>query len=162
MNLEEYETNLEAWKNKNRFARSYVHFDSRITLDKVYSYIIDTNNISQHGFYPFIHYSLEHKRYRKKGEKKQKDPKKREICYASHLDRYIYSYYSFMLNQYYNEYLATCGLDMVAVAYRDSFRDKRKKCNIHFAKDAFDKIRNLKESYVIIGDFTDFFSSLDL
>lgn len=56
----------------------------------------------------------------------------------------------------YNEYMKIHGMDMVAVAYRDNL----KKNNIHFAKIAFDYIRKFEECYVIIGDFTHFFDSL--
>ena len=48
-------------------------------------------------------------------------------------------------------------MNWVAVAYRDNLH----KNNIHFAKRAFDCIRETKESFVIIGDFSHFFDSLD-
>ncbi len=46
----------------------------------------------------------------------------------------------------------------VAIAYRDNLKYNN---NIYFAKKAFDFIRDFEDSYIIIGDFTKFFDSLD-
>lgn len=80
-----------------------------------------------------------------------------EQCYSAHIDRYIYSYYGYLINQEYNRYLEEHNMSMVAVAYRDTLH----KSNIHFAKIAFDCIRECSECFVIIGDFSNFFDSLD-
>lgn len=147
---------IQEWKEKNKQARKYAHFDEKVSLEKIWDYISKPNNVSKHGFYPFIHYSKTFNKYKKcqgKGEIKEKT---RELCYSAHTDRYIYSYYGYLINQAYNEYMKTHGMDMVAVAYRDNL----KKNNIHFAKVAFDYIRKFEECYVIIGDFTHFFDSL--
>ena len=141
------------WKEKNAKARRYAHFDDKVSLDRVWSYISNPNNIATHGFYPFIHYQKEQNKF-KQGEIV---PKSRKICYSAHVDRYIYSYYGFKLNQFYNDYVLKKRLDEIAVAYRDNL----KKSNIHFAKKAIDRIRNLGNCFIIIGDFTDFFDSLD-
>lgn len=45
----------------------------------------------------------------------------------------------------------------VAIAYRDNLQ----KNNIDFAKDAFTAISSYAKCFVMIGDFTDFFDSLD-
>lgn len=42
--------------------------------------------------------------------------KSRHLCYSAHIDRYIYSYYGYLLNQKYNKYLEKRNMDMVAVA----------------------------------------------
>ncbi|ASJ52491.1 hypothetical protein BP422_02375 [Brevibacillus formosus] len=146
--------NLEKWKIKNKKSRNYSHFDSRVYLDKVWDYIKDPNKIKRHGFYPFIHYTQSFKRYSKHTGIKKKN---REICYSAHLDRFIYSYYSYQLNNYYNNRVKIDGINDSAIAYRDNIQLN----NIHFAKKAIDFIRQKEECYIIIGDFTKFFDSLD-
>lgn len=54
---------LEIWKEKNAEARSYAHFDERVSLEQVWNYISNPNNIKKHGFYPFIHYEKKFNKY---------------------------------------------------------------------------------------------------
>lgn len=137
----------------------YTHFDvkkhSKDYLDKVK----DERWVSQHGFYPFIHFTIEMDKYipDEIGSKYVKD-KKREIYYSAHIDRYIYEYYGDRLNCAYNNYVKNIGTNKVSVAYRNNMPGK---CNIHFAKDAFEKICKMGNAYVFVGDFTSFFDNLD-
>lgn len=147
---------LSEWKEKNKSARSYAHFDRKVSIDNVWNYISNPINVKRHGFYPFIHYSKNFNKYKKGKGKGEIREKTRELCYSAHIDRYIYSYYGFLINQSYNNYVLENNIDMVAVAYRDNLG----KNNIHFAKRAFDFIKNAKQCYVIIGDFTHFFDML--
>lgn len=147
---------VEEWKEKNRSARRYAHFDEKVSLEKIWNYINQPDKVKKHGFYPFIHYSKVFNKYKKNQGKGEIKEKTRDLCYSAHMDRYIYSYYSFLINQAYNAYMNAHNMEMVAVAYRDNL----KKNNIHFAKIAFDYIRNSEECYVIIGDFSQFFDSL--
>lgn len=148
---------LEEWKEKNAKARKYAHFDDKVSLEKVWNYISSPSNIKRHGFYPFIHYEKKFNKFKKENGKGSIHPKSRHLCYSAHIDRYIYSYYGYLLNQEYNRYLEEHNMSMVAVAYRDNLH----KSNIHFAKIAFDCIRECRECFVIIGDFSNFFDSLD-
>lgn len=148
---------LYEWKVKNATARKYAHFDEKVSLDKVWNYISNPDNIRKHGFYPFIHYEKKFNKFTKRDGMGYIKEKSRHLCYSAHIDRYIYSYYGYLLNQKYNKYLEERNMDMVAVAYRDNLH----KSNIHFAKRAFDCIRETRESFVIIGDFSHFFDSLD-
>lgn len=134
--------------------RPYAHFDRRTDIGKTWDYISDSKKIVRHGFYPFIHYKQKQIKYsRKKGKK----IKERDICYAAHIDRCIYQYYSFLLSELYNQRVSRDGTSQVAVAYRTDLR----KNNIDFAKRAIDFIRGSAPCYVMIGDFTGFFDHLD-
>ncbi|TDP63618.1 reverse transcriptase (RNA-dependent DNA polymerase) [Bradymonas sediminis] len=82
------------------------------------------------------------------------DMKERPICYAAHLDAAIYSFYSFQLSQRYESRIAEFS-DSV-LAYRSLG-----KSNIHFAKDAFDDIRNRGECVALAFDVSGFFDNLD-
>lgn len=146
---------LKEWKEKNAKPKSYAHFDERVSLDKAWDYISNPSNIARHGFYPFIHFEDTARKYKHKTRRLK--IKKRQLCYSAHIDRYIYSYYGYLLNRKYNEYLEARGLGEVAVAYRDNLH----KNNIHLAKQAFDRIKDLGSCFVVIGDFTDFFDRLN-
>lgn len=80
--------------------KPYAHFDLRTDIAKQKNYISNPEKIISHGFYPFIHYQIKTIKYNKKKGTKEKT---RDICYAAHIDRCIYQYYSFLLNEFYNE-----------------------------------------------------------
>lgn len=134
--------------------KPYAHFDWHTDLSQQREYIADSDKIVKHGFYPFIHYE---KRTLKFSKKKGRKEKVRDICYAAHIDRCIFQYYSFLLNESYNERVKKEGTSASAVAYRTDLHEN----NIHFSKRAFDFIRSKSPVYVMIGDFTGFFDNLD-
>ena len=94
---------LYEWKTKNANARKYAHFDEKVSLDKVWDYISDPTNIVKHGFYPFIHYEKKFNKFTRKDGRGYIKEKSRHLCYSAHIDRYIYSYYGYLLNQKYNK-----------------------------------------------------------
>ncbi len=139
---------------KNNGKRKYAHFDKRLGLKQVFKYISNPENIAKHNFYPFIYY--EKKMYKFNKEKGIKE-KIRPICYASHIDRCIYQYYAYILNNIYNEIVRELDIDSCSIAYRDN----KRKSNIHFAKEVFDFIKCAQNVYIIVGDFKGFFDNLD-
>lgn len=149
---------LEEWKKKNKSFAGYAHFDSKsINLDSCWSYISDSDKISKHSFLPFITYDQVFYKFYKENKTTNKSKSKiRKICYSSHLDRCIYKYYSFLLNNYYNEYCDTFEIHESVIAYRSNLG----KNNIHFAKKAFDFITK-ENCIILVGDFSNFFDNLD-
>lgn len=149
---------IEQWRSAESTIRkskkSYAHFDFRTDISKVWSYISDPRRVAQHGFYPFIHYEKSLTKFNKRKGKKEK---KRDICYAAHIDRCLLQYYSFMLNERYNQRVQHDLISDVAVAYRTDLGVS----NIQFAKRAIDFIRKSNSCHVMIGDFTGFFDNLD-
>ena len=90
--------------------KKYSHIGEPLTekdLAWVVRYVTDPQNISTHKFVPLLHKVITQRKYRpespasKNGSGKRnrtvKDPKKRHIFYASHLDSIIYSYYNSIL-----------------------------------------------------------------
>lgn len=145
---------LNSENTVKRSKKPYAHFDLRTDIGKQKFYISNSHKVAAHGFYPFIHYQIKTIKFNKtKGPR----VKTRDICYAAHIDRCIYQYYSFMLNELYNERVRIDGTSDVAVAYRTDLH----KSNIYFSKRAFDYIKELGRCYVMIGDFTHFFDNLD-
>lgn len=150
---------VETWRNSEKVIKKsrkhYAHFDYRTSLADKWEYISVPYNVAKHSFYPFIHYKQEFDKYNPVTKKKK--PKLREICYAAHVDNCIYQYYSFLLNELYNQRVGRDGISDVPVAYRTDLG----KNNVYFAKAAIDFIRQCKSCYVMIGDFTNFFDNLD-
>jgi DNA-binding ferritin-like protein (Dps family) len=134
--------------------KSYAHFDNRISMKLAWNYVTDPRKITQHHFYPFIEYDKDYTKYNKKDGVKKKI---RKLCYSAHIDRCIYQYYAYHLNIKYNEITLEKDISDVSVAYRNNL----KKNNIHFAKQVFDFIRNQESCYILVGDFTNFFESLN-
>lgn len=145
---------LEEWKTRSRNNRNYAHFDNKVSLKNVWNYINNPNNIQTHSFYPFISYT---KTFRKYSNNKGIQIKERKLCYSAHIDRYIFQYYGYKLNQLYNIRAERDNINYCAIAYRDNLH----KNNIHFAKKAIDFIREKENCNIIVGDFTKFFDSLD-
>lgn len=160
---------VDIWRAKMRNMKpkiyklkSYPHFDAKIHWKQVKEQVENPQYIVHHAFYPFIHYTQEMKKYPKQYMSNNRlggrdEPKKRSIMYSSHIDRYIYEYYAYLLNECYEQYLKKYGMGKCAIAYRSSLH----KNNIHFAKEAFYRIRSMENCLVIIGDFTKYFDKID-
>lgn len=149
---------IAIWREKNRTNKSYVHFDKRKNSQSlgVEKYITNPKNIIKHSFYPFIHTQIIFKKFNKLNPRIPKN-KIREISYSSHMDRLIYSYYSQILNNEYNNYVVKNNINKNVIAYRNNL----KKNNIHFAKEVFDIIRKYKKCFIMVGDFKSFFDNLE-
>ena len=87
-------------------SKRYLHFDHRVKIEKVESYVTDPKRIAVHSFLPFIHYVTSFdKNIGCKNPEMNNRPiktKNRDIMYAGHLDNYIYKYYAETLNDNYN------------------------------------------------------------
>jgi hypothetical protein len=145
---------LKEWKNKNLKSKGYTHFDSRTNIYKSWNYIKNPINISKHGFYPLIKKDIVFNKYNKIQGKYEK---RREILYSSHIDRLILSFYNFKLNNIYNTLAEKEGMNENVIAYRDNLG----KSNIEFSRIAFDFIKENNQSIILVGDFKDFFGSLN-
>lgn len=139
--------------------KRYAHFDKKMSVKKAKRLLKCDDTIKEHGFFPFIHYSIESKKLETVNNKvyAKKEPKKREIYYCAHMDRYIYQHYAYILGLKYNEYMVKSDIDRCSGAYRI----ERGKCNIDFSHEVFEFIKEKEEAVVIIGDFTKFFDNLD-
>ena len=145
---------LNQWLDKSNSIKKYAHFDRRVSIKTVWNEIKEPRNIITHAFLPFIHSLLIFHKYSK--HKGRKD-KIRQLYYSSHYDRCIYQYYSYLLNERYNIKADEVGINQASIAYRTNLH----KSNIHFAKEAFDFIKEQQSCFIIVGDFKDFFDSLN-
>jgi hypothetical protein len=141
---------LEAWLK----VRSYLHFDSRVSLAFARKYIQDVEKVEAHSFLPFLACEKKTRRYNSKNRKTK--PKLRHILYASHLDSHIYTWYSYQLNQQYEKIIRGQLLDECILAYRTLG-----KCNIGFSKEVFDEICKRTYCTALGFDISGFFDNID-
>ena len=117
-----------------------------------------------HDFIPLIKVLQKTPRYRYQvGEDDYGlETKIRPISFASHYDTYIYGFYAFALNKIYQQYIKSNGFGNVVLAYRS---DLDGKCNIQFAKEAFDQVKhnfaNNGECSAIALDIKGYFDHID-
>lgn len=181
---------IKEWiENLNeRTFKNYTHFDINKTFknpqEKIYFFedFFANNNISKYRFKPFIRQNIKEKKFIKhedenpnnnffyKSENKNSNlywhkEKIRPITYASHMDSYIYSYYSFLLWDKYKNFLHDTKLEKNILAYRtvEKIHNGKKsgKNNIDFSLDTFQDILNSPDSIVCAFDISWFFDNLN-
>lgn len=145
---------LEPWFKP----RGYLHFDVPIGYAQAKKIVTNPTKVQQHSFYPFISYSISSKKIKKNKEtgKIEEKHKNRPIAYAAHVDSHIYSYYSHLLGEKYEEILENKGISDNVLAFR-----KLGKNNVHFANLAFEEIIKKQYCSAVALDITKFFERLD-
>ena len=141
--------------------KKYLHFDNKIPYNQnCRNYVENPARIVQHSFFPFIKFEIESKKFisHNMNSKPIIKTKIRPILYASHVDGYIYKYYSELLSDLYNEWVKAALFDECVTAYRNN---RSGKCNIDFAYDVVEYITKLDDCYILVGDYQHFFDTLD-
>ncbi len=173
-------------KKKDWFRlKKYPHIDRRILPKErqmwIEKYVSNPDKVAKHAFLPFIHKVKKVRKFRKTYDEKtghsiktndkvlrKSDSKTRDLYYAGHLDSLVYSYYAEKLNKEYEKKLKIENLGDVVLAYRaipinPNIPNGQNKCNIDFANEVFEYIRNYpKEHFLVITfDIKSFFDELD-
>lgn len=151
------QTNLEIWKEKNSSMAGYSHFDDKISINKAWKYITNTDKVARHAFYPMIQRVERHYKISKNASTLTTNLKMREIYTASHFDRCIYKYYNYNLNKKYNDYLEKEDINDCSVAHRSELELN----NILISKKAFDFINKIGNCVIWQGDFKGFYDNLN-
>lgn len=140
--------------------RTYLHFDNPIGWKKASTIVNTPRIVARHSFYPFIQYNIKTEKIYKeeKNQEVKRKSKDRPVSYAAHVDSQIYAFYAELLSTHYETKLSALQLEDNVLAFR---KVGNGKCNIHFAHDAFEKIKALGECNVIAMDFSKFFDTLD-
>lgn len=143
--------------------RSYIHFDSPLSLKNAIKLVTNPSRIIQHSFYPFIKDTLSEKKIRKENSVIVNNTKERPVLYASHADSHIYSYYAHLLSEKYEKFLLNIGLSSNVLAFRKIPKPHSEKnmCNIDFAYQAFKEIMSISNCVVLVIDVKNFFDTLD-
>ncbi|TWA92895.1 reverse transcriptase (RNA-dependent DNA polymerase) [Azospirillum brasilense] len=152
---------MENWRLKERDLKKYPHFDPIISIEEAEALATDPERVAKHAFFPLMRYVEGWNRFAKLGQKGE--AKERPIRYAARRDAYIYQRYREILSSAYERELTALGLSDNIIAYRriPSGSGNGGKCNIHFAFDAFQRIRQLDNCNVIALDISKYYESLD-
>lgn len=166
--------NYQTEKNGKRVyhKKGYLHFDQRFWFPDRHSEIeaVVKNKLivpnpqrskskQFYSFTPFLKIITKTPRYRYQFEEGHYDleTKERPICFTAHTDSLILSYYSFALTRIYEAYIKQQKFDDVVLAYRSDLG----KCNIQFAKEAFDQVKARKECSAIALDIKGYFDNIN-
>lgn len=143
--------------------KHYPHFDRRLSIDEAKKIISDPSRVASNKFYPFFLYTQKWQPFRNpEGTGQKPDPKKRPIRYSSRRDAYIFTYYRRLLAHKYEAKLLDFGIQNCPIAYRKIKKSGGGgKCNIDFAKDAFDQIERHNDCVAVALDIKSYFESLD-
>ncbi len=136
--------------------RRYVHLDWPLQRFEADAFVTSPEHVAAHGFLPFITYDISEPRFRPSDGTVEE--KKRPIAFAAHADAHIFAFYASKLRGLLEQQIVARGLSDSVLGYR---RHPLKKCNIHFANDAFDLIKCLGECDAVAIDVEKFFDTLD-
>ena len=148
------------WQLEIRDLKRYPHFDKYLPLDEAQAIAMDPQRVASNPFFPFLRYIKSWRPYRPT----EKAPKLRPIRYASRRDAYIFARYRHLLAQKYEAELQHLGIRECPIAYRKiplSGDSGPGKCNINFAKDAFDHILAMGNCCAVALDISSYFENLD-
>lgn len=145
-------------KNKRK---KYMHFDKPLGAGKINALLQKFQEIEYVKSYrhlPYIQFNIRFNKYgygNSKINKKAMHTKLRKITLSSHHDALLFKYYGSILASCYEEYVMKNDLDELAVAYR------KNRSNVSGAKETFDFIWKTGDSWIIKGDFSNFFDNLN-
>lgn len=143
--------------------KKYLHFDDRIWLHdhfKEFEKLLSQPNlIAKYQFAPLLKMIIKTPRFKYQPDTDNYDleTKSRPISYASHSDAIVYSYYSYALTKQYEAFLHRTNISDCVLAYRSDLG----KCNIQFAKEAFDHVKQRPNAVAIAIDISGYFDNID-
>lgn len=142
--------------------KHYPHFDAPNTLREIRRLVTDPERVAANSFYPFFLFEESWQPYRSTDAAKP-EKKTRPIRYGARRDAYIFAFYRRKLSRLYEARLREMGIEDCPIAYRQVLKPKRGggKCNIDFAKDAFDEIDRLGDCVAVALDIKGYFENLD-
>ena len=170
--VEQESSNYKIQKGKKVYLKKgYVHFDHRFWFPdrnrelkkvlearlKIFNSKLQRNEYW--AFSPFLKILIKTPRYRYQEIDNLHDleTKIRPICFASHFDSLIFSFYSFGLTKLYENFIIDNEFSECVLAYRSDLG----KCNIQFAKEVFEQVQNRSECTAIALDIKGYFDNID-
>ena len=146
----------------SRDLKHYPHFDAPIPISEIRSLVSNPRRVAENKFFPFLLYREEWMPYRSE-DFSHRERKSRPIRYSARRDAYIFMHYRKKLARLYEAKLLDMGISQCPIAYRQipKANGVGGKCNIDFAKDAFDQIDYLGNCIAIALDIKSYFENLD-
>jgi len=151
----------EKFSFTNSDLKHYPHFDAPISLKDIERLVTDEKRVASNSFYPFFLFHEEWQPYRSTDAAKP-EKKSRPIRYGARRDAYIFAHYRRKLAVFYEQRLADMGISDCPIAYRQIPKPGSSggKCNIDFAKDAFDEVDRLGDCVAVALDIKGYFENL--
>lgn len=156
---------------KEYLKKGYLHLDQRFWFPEkkneikelVANHLLFKSSVTGidqfYSFNPFIKILTKTPRYRYQFEEGHYDleTKIRPICLTSHKDSLILGFYSHGLTKKYEQYINENKFDDVVLAYRTDLS----LCNIQFAKEVFDIVKERRHCTAIALDIKGYFDHID-
>lgn len=146
---------------KDKHLKRYPHFDQLVSQQELLELVESPDRVRSHSFWPFLEYTKTNRRFR---HPDHPPPKTRTIRYAARSDAGIFIYYRHLLSDRYEQRLTSLGIADVPTAYRNIRSDAGRtagKCNIDFARDAFNEVRRHEKCVVATLDISSYFDCID-
>ena len=137
--------------------RPYLHLDGPPRRSVIAAAVADPAQVARWAFLPLITQIKVTHKIKRVGTVFTPKAKERPISYACHHDAALYAHYAVKLTKQYEQRLQSLGLNEVVTAFRTG--DGR--CNIHFAREAFEWIRLRRPCVALAYDISGFFDNLD-
>lgn len=151
----------DRWEPTRKHQKQYPHFDKQLSLEELSEIANSPQRVAENAFFPFLEFKKSWIPFRADGHSKPKD---RLIRFASRRDSAIFSRYRALLSDLYEQKLQELDLNDAVIAYRRIPLDPesgRGKCNIHFAKEAFEAIQALGTCCAVVMDISKYFEHID-
>jgi len=151
----------DCWEPTRKNQKQYPHFDKPLSLSELSSIANSPQRVAENAFFPFLEFKKSWIPFRADG---RREPKSRLIRFASRRDSAIFSRYRALLSDLYEKRLHATGLNEAVIAYRRiplELNSDRGKCNIHFAKEAFEAIQALGTCCAVVMDISKYFEHID-
>lgn len=151
----------DRWKPSRKHQKQYPHFDKPLSLGELADIANDPQRVAANAFFPFIQFKKSWIPFRADGTQK---PKERLIRFACRRDSAIFSRYRAFLSDLYEAQLEARDISDSVLAYRRiplSPDSRGGKCNIHFAKEAFESIQGLETCCAVVMDISKYFDNID-
>ncbi|MEP3073160.1 reverse transcriptase domain-containing protein [Maricaulis sp.] len=123
--------------------------------------VASPQRVASNAFFPFLSYEKRYQPFRRPGGGVKPSKKLRPIAYASRRDAAIFEHYRGILAEKYEARLLIEGIQDCPIAYRRIATESGGgKCNIDFARDAFDFISKQKKCRAYVVDISSYFPSI--
>ncbi|WP_367389627.1 reverse transcriptase domain-containing protein [Lewinella sp. LCG006] len=142
----------------------HYHLDGYFSFEKrhqeIEKIVTDKSNkeSKEFSYLPLVKTLSKTPRYKYQDGAYHLEKKIRPIFLTAHRDKYIYGFYSHLLNRLYQAKIKGTKIFNVPIAYRS---DLSGKCNIQFSKEVFDFVRSQKQCSVVLTDISSFFDNID-
>ena len=141
------------------FISTGLHFDRPISFSKILTNtapnIISPDAVARKSFYPLLRTTMVSKKTKKVDQRRVLRRKRRPICFASHSDTLIFSWYAFILSGLYEKKIQGTAMDKSVIGYRSLGMS-----TVDHALSLFDRVLDGGTWQILAMDVKDFYGSM--